>query len=272
MNQAGGEKAKPEGLTPNVDLLNRQMTSIFDGINEVVYVSDPKTYDVLFINKPVKDIFGDVVGKKCYQAFQNFDSPCPFCTNDIIFGEYLGKSYIWEFQNQVSKSWYRCIDKAILWTDDRMVRFEMAIDVTELKRAEERLNRQAQEILELSTPVVQIWEGIVIAPLIGMLDSERTQQFMERFLSGIVDTQSPVALVDITGVPTVDTQTAQHLIEAITAARLLGTKVILTGVRPAIAQTLVHLGIDLSEIETRASLSAGLNLALNMLGLRIVSE
>ena len=144
------------------------------------------------------------------------------------------------------------------------------------KRAElERLRsadvifKQNQEIMELSTPVVQAWEGIVIAPLIGTMDSQRTQQFMERFLGSIVDTNSSVALVDITGVPTVDTMTAQHLIEAITAAKLLGAQVILTGVRPSIAQTMVHLGIDLTGIETQSSLVAGIRLALDCLGLVI---
>ena len=102
--------------------------------------------------------------------------------------------------------------------------------------------------MELSTPVMQVWQGVVVAPLIGSLDSQRTQQFMERLLNRIVETNSPVALVDIMGVPTIDTQTAQHLIETISAVRLLGAQVVLTGVRPAIAQTLVHLGIDLSGI------------------------
>ena len=145
-------------------------------------------------------------------------------------------------------------------------------DIIEREQAEQKIRQQAEEILELSTPVIQVWEGVVIAPLIGTLDSQRTQGLMERFLNSIVETKSPVALVDITGVPTVDTQTAQHLMEAISAARLLGTKVVLTGVRPVIAQTLVHLGIDLSEIETCASLAAGLRLALDMLNLEIVDN
>ena len=151
-----------------------------------------------------------------------------------------------------------------------MVRYEMAIDVTEFKKAEDTIRQQSQEILDLSTPVIQIWEGIVTAPIIGTLDSQRTQIFMERFLEAIVQTKSSIALLDITGVPTVDTQTAQHVIEAMTAAKLLGAKVILTGVRPAIAQTLVHLGIDLTGIETQSSLSAGLSLALDLLGLEVV--
>ena len=140
------------------------------------------------------------------------------------------------------------------------------------KRTEDRLARQTEEILELSTPVMQVWEGVVVAPLIGSLDSMRTQRFMERMLEAIVETNSPVALVDITGVPTVDTQTAQHLIETITAASLLGAQVILTGVRPAIAQALVHLGIDLSDVETRASLAAGLKVALENLGLEVIAR
>jgi PAS domain S-box-containing protein len=142
----------------------------------------------------------------------------------------------------------------------------------ELTRQSEIISRQAQEILEISTPVMQVWEGVVVAPLIGMLDSQRTQRFMEVLLERIVETQSPIALVDITGVPTVDTQTAYHLIETISAVRLLGAQVVLTGVSPAIAQALVHLGVDLSGIVTRSSLVAGLRVALELLGLRMVGK
>jgi PAS domain S-box-containing protein len=150
--------------------------------------------------------------------------------------------------------------------------FAAARDVTAQKQAEEQIQQQSREIMELSTPVMQVWPGVVVAPLIGSLDSNRTQQFMERLLNRIVETNSPVALVDITGVPTIDTQTAQHLIETISAVRLLGAQVVLTGVRPAIAQTLVHLGIDLSGIITRASLSAGLQVAFDILKLQVVSK
>jgi PAS domain S-box-containing protein len=142
----------------------------------------------------------------------------------------------------------------------------------ELTRQSEIISRQAQEILEISTPVLQVWEGVVVAPLIGVLDSQRTQRFMEVLLERIVETQSPIALVDITGVPTVDTQTAYHLIETISAVRLLGAQVVLTGVSPAIAQALVHLGVDLSGIVTRSSLVAGLRVALELLGLRMVGK
>ena len=145
-------------------------------------------------------------------------------------------------------------------------------DLTEKRLADQRIRQQSQEILELSTPVIQIWDGIVAVPLIGNLDSQRTQLFMERLLERIVETNSPMALVDIQGVPTIDTQTAQHLIETITAVRLLGAQVILTGVRPVIAQTLVHLGVDLSGITTRASMAAGLKVAMEAMSLEIVSS
>jgi rsbT co-antagonist protein RsbR len=145
-------------------------------------------------------------------------------------------------------------------------------DLTEKRLADQRIRQQSQEIMELSTPVIQIWDGIVAVPLIGNLDSQRTQLFMERLLERIVETNSPMALVDIQGVPTIDTQTAQHLIETITAVRLLGAQVILTGVRPVIAQTLVHLGIDLSGITTRASMAAGLKVAMEAMALEIVSS
>jgi len=151
-------------------------------------------------------------------------------------------------------------------------------DLTERRKAEEMkaqnaateaLSRRANEILEIATPVVQVWEGVILAPLIGSLDSQRTQQLMEKLLDSIVDTRSSVALIDITGVPSIDTQTARHLVEAVAAVRLLGADVILTGIRPAIAQTLVHLGVDLSGVTTRSSLSAGLRVALEIVGLRI---
>jgi PAS domain S-box-containing protein len=145
-------------------------------------------------------------------------------------------------------------------------------DLTERRASEEKIRRQTQEILEMAAvPVVQVWEGVVLVPLIGTLDSQRTQQLMERVLNRVTETNSPVALLDITGVPSIDTQTAQHLIETTAAVRLLGAEVILTGIRPAIAQTLVHLGIDLSNITTCSSLGAGLRKALEMLKLRVVS-
>lgn len=138
-------------------------------------------------------------------------------------------------------------------------------EMQERQRAESAVARQAREILELSTPVVQMWEGILALPLIGTLDSQRTQQVMDTLLQRIVQTNAHVVLVDITGVPAIDTETARHLVETISAVRLMGAQAVLTGVRPAIAQTLVHLGTDLSGVITRSSLDAGLRYALDSL-------
>ena len=136
---------------------------------------------------------------------------------------------------------------------------------------EQALIAQAQEILELSTPVVSLWKNVVFMPIIGVLDSRRSEMFMERLLTRIVETNSLIALLDITGVPTIDSQTARHLIETVTAVQLIGSKVILTGIRPPIAQTLVHLGISLGDIITRYTLSAGLQLAFDMLNIKIAN-
>jgi rsbT co-antagonist protein RsbR len=126
--------------------------------------------------------------------------------------------------------------------------------------------RQQEEMLELSTPVVTLWDGIVALPLIGTLDSARTQVVMESLLEAIVKTNSRFAIIDITGVPTVDTLVAQHLLKTITAARLMGADCILSGIRPQIAQTIVHLGINLEEVVTKARLADAFRLALERSG------
>lgn len=131
--------------------------------------------------------------------------------------------------------------------------------------------RQQAEMLELSTPVVKLWDGVLALPLIGTLDSARTQVVMESLLSAIVETNSQIAIIDITGVPTVDTLVAQHLIKTITAARLMGADCYLSGIRPAIAQTIVHLGIDLTDVQTKASLADAFGLALSRIGKSVVS-
>lgn len=131
---------------------------------------------------------------------------------------------------------------------------------------EQLIARQQEELMELSTPVVKLWEGILALPIIGTLDSARTQVVMESLLSAVVQTNSRVAIIDITGVPTVDTLVAQHLLKTITAARLMGADCIISGVRPQIAQTIVHLGIDLAGVITKAKLSDAFALALQRTG------
>lgn len=140
------------------------------------------------------------------------------------------------------------------------------------KSREEVIKRQQEELLELSTPVVKLWEGILALPIIGTLDSARTQVVMESLLQAIVQTNSRVAIIDITGVPTVDTVVAQHLLKTVTAARLMGADCIISGVRPQIAQTIVHLGINLLDVTTKATLSAAFSVALQRLGITFARE
>ncbi len=134
------------------------------------------------------------------------------------------------------------------------------------KTREDVIQRQQEEMLELSTPVVKLWEGVLALPMIGTLDSQRTQVVMESLLQRIVDTGSEIAIIDITGVPTVDTLVAQHLLKTVTAIRLMGADAIISGVRPQIAQTIVHLGLDLQGIVTKANLADALALALRRTG------
>ena len=137
------------------------------------------------------------------------------------------------------------------------------------KSREAVIKRQQEELLELSTPVVKLWDGILALPMIGTLDSQRTQVVMESLLQRIVDTGSEIAIIDITGVPTVDTLVAQHLLKTVTAIRLMGADCIISGIRPQIAQTIVHLGLDLQGVVTKANLADALKLALSRQGVSL---
>ena len=137
------------------------------------------------------------------------------------------------------------------------------------KRREDLIVRQQQELLELSTPVITLWKGVLALPMIGTLDSARTQVVMESLLQRIVETGSTIAILDITGVPTVDTLTAQHLLNTVAATRLMGAECIISGIRPQIAQTIVHLGVELSGVITKASLADAFRMALEKLGHRL---
>jgi rsbT co-antagonist protein RsbR len=134
------------------------------------------------------------------------------------------------------------------------------------KSREEVIQKQQREMLELSTPVVKLWDGILALPLIGTLDSERTQVVMENLLQSIVESGAAIAIIDITGVPTVDTLVAQHLLKTVAAARLMGAECIISGIRPQIAATIVHLGVELSNVATKATLADAFTLALKRTG------
>jgi rsbT co-antagonist protein RsbR len=144
------------------------------------------------------------------------------------------------------------VDESAVFTFDSYVRARESL-----------IADQAEQLLELSTPVVKLWEGVVAVPLVGTLDSARAQVVMERLLQTLVDTSSPYAIIDITGVPAVDTQVAQHILKTVVAARLMGADCIISGIRPQIAQTIVALGIEFGDIATKATLADALRYVLN---------
>ena len=150
------------------------------------------------------------------------------------------------------------LDKLGLWTIEAYQKTREAV-----------ISRQQQDMLELSTPVVKLWHGILALPLIGTLDSERTQVVMESLLQQIVDTGADIAIIDITGVPVVDTLVAQHLLKTVAAARLMGADCIISGIRPQIAQTIVHLGVELGDVITKATLADAFAVALTRRGLAV---
>ena len=155
-----------------------------------------------------------------------------------------------------------------LWLTNQLLdRLGLFITEVALEAREKTISRQQTEMLELSTPVVKLWDGILALPLIGTLDSERTQIVMENLLQEIVRTGAGLAIIDITGVPTVDTLVAQHLLKTVAAARLMGAECIISGIRPQIASTIVHLGVDLGDVSTKATLADAFAVALRKLNL-----
>jgi len=178
-----------------------------------------------------------------------------------MVGERADEETIARLRTELAKNPEDLADE--MWTAT-MILDRLGLFTTEAYQTarEDVINRQQQEMLELSTPVIELWHGVLALPLIGTLDSERTQRVMEALLERIVETGSEAAIIDITGVPTVDTLTAQHLLKTAAATRLLGAECYISGIRPQIAQTIVQLGIDLAGVQTKATLAGALAAAL----------
>jgi rsbT co-antagonist protein RsbR len=210
----------------------------------------------------VRDILGSVSRSRARQGFT------PSETATFIFS--LKLPLFSRFRSEFGDNGTALADE--LWRTTLLLD-ELGLLTTEIyqKGREEVIIRQQQELLELSTPVVSLWDGVLALPLIGTLDSARTQVVMESMLNAIVETGAGIAIIDITGVPTVDTLVAQHLLKTVAAARLMGADCILSGIRPQIAQTIVHLGVELGDVITKATLADAFSLALQRNGMKVVS-
>jgi rsbT co-antagonist protein RsbR len=206
----------------------------------------------------VRDVLADLSRERALQGFT------PRETAMFVFS--LKQPLFARLRSELGES--RDIADDALWRTTLLLD-NLGLYTTEVfqKSREEVIHRQQQEMLELSTPVVSLFQGVLALPLIGTLDSARTQVVMENLLQRIVETGASIAIIDITGVPTVDTLVAQHLLKTVAAARLMGADCIISGIRPQIAQTIVHLGVDLGQVTTKASLADAFSVALQRLGI-----
>jgi len=210
-----------------------------------------------------KEMLGEISTSRAHQGFSPSETATfVFSLKRPLFGR-LRQEFAHDPEMLTSVLWSttELLDGLGLYTAEAFI-----------KTREDVIRRQQEEMLELSTPVVKLWDGIVSLPLVGTLDSVRTQVVMESLLNAIVQTNSKIAIIDITGVPTVDTIVAQHLLKTVTAARLMGAECIISGIRPQIAQTIVHLGINLMDITTKATMNDALILALHKLGITSVKD
>jgi rsbT co-antagonist protein RsbR len=209
---------------------------------------------------PVIEILGGIAITRARQGFS------PRETGNFVFS--LKEAILEVLQDEVSN------DPILLYSESTKVNrlmdnLSVVTFETFIKGREEVILRQTDEITEISTPVIRVWEGILALPIIGTLDSARTQVVMESLLQEIVETGSSIAILDISGVPAVDSLVAQHLIKTVSATRLMGAECIISGIRPEIAQTVVHLGIDLSNIITKATLASALAYSFKVMRLEV---
>ena len=211
--------------------------------------------------KPVKDNLAEISKSRAVQGFS------PSETATFVFS--LKQPLFDLAQQRAGNDGKRLAE--ILW-DLTMLLDKLGLHTTEVyqESREAVIHRQQKELMELSTPVVQLWDEVLALPLIGTLDSERTQVVMENLLQRVVETGSRLAIIDITGVPTVDTLVAQHLMKTVAATRLMGADCIISGIRPQIAQTIVHLGVNLNDIITKATLADAFQVALQRLGASVL--
>jgi rsbT co-antagonist protein RsbR len=272
-----------------IGILQKQRKNVSElWVNNLL--QDPNLRDDLITNDDLKsqseELIYSFVDSLDDQSIEDGESEAFERVNEILSGISVSRAkqgfssretgiYILSLKNAISSVLQRELkDPAILYDQSQKISrimdgFTLASFETFIKGREEVILRQTNEITEISTPVIRVWDGILALPIIGTLDSSRTQTIMENLLSEIVETGSTIAILDISGVPTVDSLVAQHLLKTVSATRLMGGECIISGIRPEIAQTVVHLGIDLTTIVTKATLASALKHAFAVLQLEV---
>lgn len=220
--------------------------------------------EVIYVNEALADLLDfespdEIVGTESPVEFTDPED------EEVFLERVQEEGSVDTFETQLETNAGRTVDILLSGTLDDENMKGYVLDITDRKRLERKAEKQAEAILELSTPIVQIWEEITLATVVGTLDTERAQRLTEELLTELTESESEIALIDITGVPTIDTATAQHLIDTVNSVSLLGSEVIITGINPEIAQTLVQLNITMDDIRTRSSLSEGLELGLQII-------
>ncbi|MCQ1534386.1 PAS domain-containing protein [Methanosarcina sp. KYL-1] len=235
-----------------------------------------KDFNIVFINAAGCDWLGkeweEIEGKKCYDVIETTLCNTKKCVarkamdeNTKITARNEMKCYGKTIPVEITSSPLKDKKGNIIGG------LEYIVDISHSVKMENELRTQTQTILELSTPVIKIWDGVLLLPLVGIVDTMRAQQIIENLLNSIVENEAEVAILDLSGVPLVDTAVAKHIIKTVNAAKMLGAETILTGFSPDVAQTLVTLGVDLNNIITCGSLKTGISKALNFIGKKVVS-
>ncbi|MEW6261807.1 MAG: STAS domain-containing protein [Thermodesulfobacteriota bacterium] len=267
---------KLEGAAHQIDIYEK----ILDNVEEEIMLLD-KDFRILWANKKVLAAYGldpaSITSKLCYKVTHQIDHVCkpPHDTCPIEQVQKTGNptTVLHIHFDRAGRKVYAEVTAYPVYENGAISEYiHISRNVTERVVRDEKLKEHQKALLELSTPVIKLWEGIIILPLIGIIDSMRAKQIMENLLAAIMETQAGLAIIDITGVPMVDTEVADRLIKTVKAASLLGTKCIMVGIKPDIAQSIVNIGIDLTGIETFSNLQAGLRAAFKQIGWQVTRK
>lgn len=245
------------GLTPETEL-SAEMAALLGGLARALEASDDS-----FDTDPSHPLASALRASSQVRAARGF-SP----EESLLFLQTCKESLIDALHRQAALADSRL--EATLRVERLIDRCVLLLAASFVAAREEVIRRQTESLREVSTPVITLWDSILLMPLVGIVDSVRAQQISERLLQAIGESEAEVTLIDVTGVPVMDTSVARHILKTVAAAEMLGTRVILTGISPSTAQTVVKLGIDMSGVPTRGSLKSGMALALTMTGRRIV--